>query len=154
MWPCQTIDEEKDRTLAFLQSLIHTIQHLLLLLLAIAITTQSAKLIVLMKMTNGRQSDPRSVSTHSHPFLRKRDKKQKSQLQIFLQDLITREIQYSAARCSCIFRVEQVPTRPSKNRVKVKSQRPSRNVMRSFSPVIICVLRKVGQDYLILLRQR
>ena len=106
MWPCQTIDEEKDRTLAFLQSLIHTIQHLLLLLLAIAITTQSAKLIVLMKMTNGRQSDPRSVSTHSHPFLRKRDKKQKSQLQIFLQDLITREIQYSAARCSCIFRVE------------------------------------------------
>ena len=58
MWPCQTIDEEKDRTLAFLQSLIHTIQHLLLLLLAIAITTQSTKLIVLMKMTNGRQSDP------------------------------------------------------------------------------------------------
>ena len=84
MWPCQTIDEEKDRTLAFLQSLIHTIQHLLLLLLAIAITTQSAKLIVLMKMTNGRQSDSRFVSTHSHPFLRKRDKKQKSQLQIFL----------------------------------------------------------------------
>ena len=71
MWPCQTIDEEKDRTLAFLQSLIHTIQHLLLLL-AIAITTQSAKLIVLMKMTNGRQSDSRSVSTHSHPFLRKK----------------------------------------------------------------------------------
>lgn len=56
MWPCQTIDEEKDRTLAFLQSLIYTIQHLLLIL-AIIITTQSAKLIVHMKMTNGRQSD-------------------------------------------------------------------------------------------------
>ena len=82
MWPCQTIDEEKDRTLAFLQSLIHTQQHLLLLLLAIIITTQSAKLIVCMKMTNDRQS------THSHLILRKKNK-----LQIFLRHLITREIQ-------------------------------------------------------------